>query len=150
MMADRLLSPIRLLMLRGAYAIIVLGLGITLWPQLIEPVQDWPLKSGVVASMLAALSLLSLIGLWRPIAMLPILLFEVLWKAIWLARMALPLWFNGSVDQATAMTIFECAFAIPVVLLMPWDLIWQRYARPRRGGSTAAEPQPALPWERGS
>jgi hypothetical protein len=125
------LSPRRMLMLRAAYAIIVVGLGVTLWPQLVQPVQDWPLKSGVVASMLGALSLLSLLGLWRPLEMLPVLLFEVLWKLFWLSRMALPLWLNGSVDQATAMTAFECAFVIPVVLLMPWDLVWRHYIQRR-------------------
>jgi hypothetical protein len=126
-MTSATLSPRRMFMLRAAYAIIVVGLGVTLWPQLVQPVQDWPLKSGVVASMLGAMSLLSLLGLWRPLEMLPVLLFEVLWKLFWLSRMALPLWLSGSVDQATAMTVFECAFVIPVVLLMPWDLVWQHY-----------------------
>ena len=114
------LSSLRLNLLRLAYAILGFGLAITLWPQLVEPVQDWPLKSGVVASMLGALSILALIGLWRPMVMLPVLIFEVFWKTIWLFRMALPLWLTDSMDEATMQTVFECALVIPIALLIPW------------------------------
>ncbi|QJB70090.1 hypothetical protein [Parasphingorhabdus halotolerans] len=123
------ISPLRLNLLRVAYAIIGFGLALTLWPQLIEPVQDWPLKSGVVASMLGAMSLLALLGLWRPLMMLPILIFEVMWKTIWLLRMALPLWLGDRMDEDTMMTVFECLLVIPVALLIPWDYVWNRYVR---------------------
>lgn len=123
------LSPLRMNLLRLAYAIIGFGLMFTLWPQLVEPVQDWSLKSGVVASMLGALSLLALFGLWRPIEMLPVLVFEVLWKTIWLLRMALPLWLGGTMDEDTMQTVIECLLAVPIALLIPWDHVWQRYVR---------------------
>ena len=119
------ISRMRLNLLRAAYAILGFGLAFTLWPQMIEPVQDWPLKSGVVASMLTALSLLAMIGLWRPLEMLPILLFEVLWKLVWLLRMALPLWHSDSLDPATTETIFECALVIPIIVLIPWGHVWR-------------------------
>ncbi len=119
------ISRLRLNFLRVAYAILGFGLAISLWPQLVEPVQDWPLKSGVVASMLAALSILALIGLWRPLEMLPVLVFEVLWKTIWLVRMALPLWMGDRLDPATMQIVVECALVIPIAMLVPWDHVWR-------------------------
>lgn len=120
------ISPLRLNLLRVAYAIVGFGLALTLGPQLIEPVQDWPLKSGVVASMLGAMSLLALLGLWRPLEMMPILVFEVMWKTIWLLRMALPLWLGNRVDEDTMVTIFECALVVPIAFLIPWNHVWRR------------------------
>ncbi|VAV91766.1 hypothetical protein MNBD_ALPHA04-1250 [hydrothermal vent metagenome] len=133
------ISRLRLNLLRVAYAILGFGLAISLWPQLVEPVQDWPLKSGVVASMLAALSILALIGLWRPLEMLPVLVFEVLWKTIWLMRMALPLWLGDRLDPATMQTTFECALVIPIAILVPWDYVWRSLAG-RTDASTSSRP----------
>lgn len=45
---------------------------------------------GVVVCLLAAMSLLAFLGPRYPIRMLPILLFEVAWKEIWIAAVAIP------------------------------------------------------------
>jgi hypothetical protein len=62
-------------------------------PQLFGP---RPLDRGVIPSMLGAMWLLSLFGLRYPLQLLPILLFELLWKTIWLIDYGLPQWSLGS------------------------------------------------------
>jgi hypothetical protein len=49
---------------------------------------------GVVNSMLLALVLLAVVGLRYPLKMLPLLFWEIAWKARWLLALALPAWKN--------------------------------------------------------
>jgi hypothetical protein len=49
-----------------------------------------PVMDGVVTCLLTATSLLALLGLRYPARMLQILLFEVAWKTIWIAAVAVP------------------------------------------------------------
>jgi hypothetical protein len=56
------------------------GLAIVKWPILVQNVSALPVFEGVVACQLTAMSLLAFLGLRYPVRMLPILLFEVIWK----------------------------------------------------------------------
>lgn len=131
------LSPLRLNLLRLGYLILVVGLGADIWPGILNPAKSWPLMTGVVVCMLGALSLLSVIGLFHPLKMLPLLFFEVTWKAIWLARIAVPLWSAGRLDADTAETFGECLLIIPFLVLIPWRYAFETFVR-----------GPAEPWRR--
>lgn len=80
-------SIFRLYLLRAAYLLLVVGLGITVWPTMIHHPQ-WTLWHGVGKSMLAAISVLAILGIRYPLKMLPLLFFEVTWKSIWLVAIA--------------------------------------------------------------
>ena len=69
----------RLYALRAAYLLMSVGLGLTIWPGILHPEKPWPLMYGVVQCVLAAVSLLALLGLRHPLKMLPILMFEMIW-----------------------------------------------------------------------
>ena len=123
------ISLVRLNLLRVAYALLVFGLGSTVWPAIIDPATTWPLKSGVVFAMLGALSLLSILGLRYPLQLLPLLFFEMAWKVIWLARMAWPLWSTHQMDAATTATLHEVLLIVLFPLLIPWSYVLQHYIR---------------------
>ena len=131
------ISPLRLNLLRAGYLLLVAGLGIVIWPQILDPGTVWPLDYSVVACMLGALSALSVLGLRHPLRMLPLLLFEMAWKALWLLRVALPLWSAHQLTPRAADTVFACAVAIVFPLITPWGHVWRTYvaasADPWRG-----------------
>ena len=117
----------RVNLLRAGYLLIVLGLGLVVWPSILSPAKSWEPAHGVIAAMLAALSLLSLLGLRSPLRMLPILLWEICWKAFWLTRVALPLWLGGRLDGEALETAIECAVVLLVVAVVPWDYVLRAY-----------------------
>ncbi|KKL64254.1 hypothetical protein LCGC14_2166910, partial [marine sediment metagenome] len=53
---------------------------------------------GVVWSVWASFSVLSLVGIFYPLKMLPIILLEILYKVIWLFVVAYPLWSVGQLE----------------------------------------------------
>ena len=109
----------RLNLMRIGYLVMGGGLAITKWPELVEH-EPWELMEGTVVTMLVAMSVLALLGLRYPQRMLPILLFEVGWKLIWLGVVALPLWLDGDLDGATREQVAKCLWVIIVIAVIPW------------------------------
>jgi hypothetical protein len=108
---------------------------------------------GVVHCMLAAMSALAILGLWQPLRMLPLLLFEVAWKAIRLLVVALPLWTAHQMDADTTETAVECLMGAVFLALIPWPYVVATYlnrpgerwlparaSRPLGAPSTSATP----------
>jgi len=67
-------SLIRLYILRAMYLFIVVGLSFYVWPDVLDPDKHWQLAQGETSCMLAAFSLLCVLGLRYPLQMLPALL----------------------------------------------------------------------------
>jgi len=120
-------SLFRLYVLRAMYLFIVAGLGIFLWPGIIDPSTHWGLSEGHAACMLAAFSLLCALGLRYPVQMLPVLLWEVLWKTLWLAIVPFPQWISGHVDDAIKPAVFACGMVVLVYIAIPWRYVFSQY-----------------------
>jgi hypothetical protein len=121
-------SLFRLYILRAMYLFIVVGLGTYLWPDILDPQHHWQLAEGMAACMLAAFSLLCLLGLRYPLQMLPVLLWEVSWKTFWLLIVPLPQWLAGHVDASLKPSIFACSMVVLVYLAIPWRYMLAQYA----------------------
>ena len=119
----------RLHALRAMYALVVFGLATVVWPQFFHRAEPWPLAGGVKSCMLVAFSLLALLGLRYPLQMLPILLWELTWKTIWLLAIATPLWLSGRMDEGTQGTAIECSLVVLVALVIPWRFVFDHYVR---------------------
>jgi len=127
--ADPGVSRTRLIVLRALYAFIAAGLALFVWPAYLAKLPTPPHFQGVVLTMLAAFSILCALGIRYPLQMLPVLLWELLWKAMWLLLIAFPRWMAGEMDSATSQTAIDCAMVVMVFLAVPWGFVWREYAR---------------------
>src|SRR3712207_1914782 len=105
----------RLNLMRIGYALMGFGLAVVRWPDVIAYDRSMPLYEGVVAVLLTAMSLLALLGLRYPVRLLPVLLFESLWKLIWLGVVALPAALAGEVDAAMAEIAVTCSLVVVIL-----------------------------------
>jgi len=120
-------SLARLYVMRALYLLMVIGGGIQFLPQLIG---HEPTARGVIPSMLAAMWVLAWFGLRYPLQMLPVLLFELLWKTIWLVDYGIPQWRAG-VNTTQFREDFKAIAIFPVIVLLviPWAYVFRHYLK---------------------
>jgi hypothetical protein len=135
-------SLLRLYALRAGYLLIAIGVAATVWPIVINHSPQWPLMNSVACSLLAAVSVLAAVGIRYPLQMLPVLLFEIVWKSIWLIAVALPLWSANQIDARTWETVKDCLFGAILIPLIPWRYVISQYVTKRgdRWRRTAGTP----------
>ncbi len=123
-------STFRLYLLRATYLLLVVGLAFMVWPGVINHTKAWPLMQSVVSCLLAGVSVLAALGIRYPLKMLPVLLFELVWKSIWLIAVALPLWRADQLDPRTMETVKDCLWGIVILpIVIPWPYIWANYLK---------------------
>jgi hypothetical protein len=122
-------SLLRLYLLRAVYAAIGVLMGAQIWPVAVSH-RFWedPMH-GVGVAMLAALTLLSLLGVRYPLKMLPLMIFELAWKAVWTLSVALPAWQAGQLGAPGMMENLYAIGAGVIVcpLIIPWGYAWKHY-----------------------
>jgi len=121
-------SNLRLNFLRAVYLLIALGMGSQVWPQILTGSGDWAGASGMVKSMLGAVTLLCLLGLRYPLKMLPLLLWEVVFKTTWLLVVALPAWRAGDMSAEIAENAVACGLVVLIYAAIPWRYVFRQYA----------------------
>ncbi len=124
---DREVSLFRLYLLRAMFLVFVVGGFIVHPPWLLDP--D-PTARGMTHGMTAGLWLMSFFGLRYPLQLLPIFLFEFVWKTIWLLAFGLPQWMSGRVDPQLSEDLLLIGGG-PIVfgLIIPWGYVWRHYVR---------------------
>ncbi len=132
------LSNTRLWLLRAMYLLIVLGNSVTIVPEIIAPPTTDADPHSVIRSFLGALTLLSLLGIRYPVQMIPILLFELCWKTLWIVAFASRMWLNGGLDEYATGVLVACTMGVVLTpLVLPWDYVCERYLKAK-----------AEPWRR--
>jgi hypothetical protein len=121
------LSLLRLYALRSAYLVMAAGLGVYYWPSVIHHTSEFAATQGIRFALLAGLGLTAALGLRYPLQMLPILLFELTWKAVYLVAFALPLWSAHQINGATAEDIKAVLMVVIFLPLVPWRYVLAHY-----------------------
>jgi hypothetical protein len=138
-------STLRLYLLRAMYLLNFALLGSSVWPEFVKQAGSWEPMKGVAFSFWAALSTLSALGLRYPLKMLLVLLFQLVYKTIWLLAVWLPTW-----PTARPTELFKAMAygAVLDLIVIPWPYVLENYVK-KRGDrwkpvrAAAAETNPA-------
>ena len=73
----------------------------------------------LVGCLWLAITVLSILGLWRPISFSPILLVQLIYKGTWLIVVALPAIRNNQ-PYPTGMALFFLIWVLVLPFVIPW------------------------------
>ena len=125
--AEHDVSLLRLYVLRATYLLLIVGLGSIILPPLLG---HEPMARGVIPSLLGGVWALAFAGLRYPLQMLPLLMFELVWKAIWLVQYGLPQWTSGRLPPTFAEDFRAIAPGVVIMaLVIPWGYVYRRYVK---------------------
>lgn len=122
------IRPFNIYFMRLIYVLMFFVLGKDVWGYILTHEGPWQEMDAVAWSVWAAFSALALLGIFRTVEMIPLLLLEIFYKVIWLIIFAWPL---ASSDQLAGSGSEETVFAFGLVILpimaMPWGYVVKRY-----------------------
>ena len=120
-------SIARLYVLRATYLLLVVGLGATIVPPLINHAA---MARGVIPSLLGGVWLLAFVGLKYPLRMLPLLMFEFTWKTIRMLAFGVPQWSSGQMPASFTEDFQNIALGVILMpIVIPWEYVWHHYIR---------------------
>ena len=129
---DAEVSLFRLYVLRATYLLLIVGLGLTVVPELAD---HGPSARGVIPGVLSGVWVLAFFGLRYPLRMLPMLLFEFAWKTVWLLDFGLPQYWSGRTPPTFAEDFPAIAAGVVLMpLVIPWGYVWRQFVRMRGDG----------------
>ena len=101
-----------------------------LFSTVVTLVDHAPSDRGVHKALISGLWLMALFALRYPLKMVPILLFELVWKTVWLLAFGLPQWWSGTGSPQLRQDLWGIgAFPLVVALVIPWSYIWRHYVK---------------------
>jgi len=114
-----------------------LFLGYDSWTHILHHTGPWDSANCAAWFMWASCAFVAGIGIWRPLKMLPIVLFEIIYKTAWLVVIAYPLYQRNELagSPAEGMAHNFMLVILPIVA-MPWRYFFRTYIldrRPARG-----------------
>ncbi|HYF29868.1 MAG TPA: hypothetical protein VD993_02005 [Chitinophagaceae bacterium] len=120
-------APINIYLLRLLFLLMFIFVNLDTWPSIFTQ-QSWdPVKAAAVC-MWASYAALSFIGILRPLLLLPIVIFEIIYKSVWLIIVAYPLWINNQLAGSPAEQMTQAFLWLPLpILAMPWRYFFRKY-----------------------
>ena len=120
--------PVNVYLLRLLFLLVFLFVGYDSWTYILNHKGSWDHVKAAAFCMWASYSLLSIIGVFRPLKMLPLVMFEIIYKIVWLIIVAYPLWSANQLagSPAEEMTNAFLWVVLPIVA-MPWKYAVDQY-----------------------
>ncbi|MGD9933044.1 MAG: hypothetical protein AB7T37_04925 [Dehalococcoidia bacterium] len=124
------LPTYRLNIMRAGYLLMAVGLAAVKWPIFLGgDAASLPVFEGVVAALLASMSLFAFLALRYPRQLLPLLVFESVWKLVWLTAVAIPNLIAGDLSDEMRGVLFNVLLVVVILAVTPWDYVWKYYVR---------------------
>ena len=140
--------PIQLHLLRLFYFLMAAFVATDAWRTILTHEGPWEPMRALAWCVWASYATLAVLGLLHPLRMLPIMLFMIAYKSLWLLVVAYPLWRAGTLVGSPAEAMARAFVWVPLPMLaVPWGYVWRHYvAWPvagQRGGVRAARSEQA-------
>jgi hypothetical protein len=123
--------PINIYLLRLLFFLVVVFVASDSWSAILKHQGPWDHVKAAAICMWASYSVLSIFALINPLKWLPIVMFEIFYKIIWLIIVAYPLWSTNRLagSPAEEMTYAFLWVILPIVA-MPWGYFFRTYVWP--------------------
>ncbi len=125
--------PIQVFALRAFYFLMAAFVATEAWGVLLTHQGPWDHVRAVAWCVWATYPTLAVLGLLHPLRMLPLMLFTIGYKSLWLAVVAWPLWRAGTLAGSPAEEMAKVFLMTPLLAAaVPWGYVLRHYVRPSR------------------
>jgi hypothetical protein len=119
---------INIYLLRLLYFLMLVFVAKDSWTAILTHQGQWNHLEALAWCVFAAYTSLSILGLINPLKMLPIILFEIFYKSIWLIIVAYPLWSAHKLVGSPAEQMTYAFLWLPLPLIAtPWAYVFRTY-----------------------
>lgn len=124
--------PVHIQLLRTLYLLMAAFVATDAWGAILRHEGPWDHVRAVAWCVWATYPTLAILGLRHPLRLLPIILFAIGYKSLWLAVVAWPLWRAGTLAGSPAEEMTRVFLWTPLaVVAVPWGYVWRCYVMPR-------------------
>lgn len=125
--------PINIYLLRLFYLLMALFVATDAWKTLLTHDGHWDRFRVMSLCVWAAYSTLGVLGLIHPLRMLPIMIFMIFYKSLWLIFLAFPLWREGRLATSPAAEMAGVFVMVPLAMIaVPWIYALKTFVLPPR------------------
>lgn len=120
--------PFQIWGLRVFYLLMLVMVAPDAWGALLRNQEPWDPIRAVALCVWATYPALAVFGLFRPLRWLPLMVFTIGYKTLWLAFVAWPLWTAGTLAGSSAEGIaYAFAFTPVLAAVVPWGYAWREF-----------------------
>jgi len=113
--------PINIYLLRLFYFLMAATVATDSWTTILTHEGPWDRFRAMSLCVWATYSTLGILGLIHPLRMLPIMIFMIFYKSLWLIVVALPLWRAGTLASSPAAEMAGVFAMVPLAMIaVPW------------------------------
>jgi hypothetical protein len=129
--------PFHIYLLRIVYFLMAAFVATAAWSTILRHEGPWDPVRAVAWCVWAIYPTMAILGVIYPLRMLPIMIFMIGYKLLWLAVVAYPMWRAGTLAGSPAEEIANSFIGVFIVMLaVPWPYVFRTYVRGARAPVT--------------